>query len=218
MWADLIAKALEAEIVAGKWRPGEELKQGEIAGRFSVSRIPVRDALQMIAARGLIDLMPNRRARVVSLTAAEIEEVYDLRILLECDCLKRAIRNLTPRDLGAIETSLAHSNIDARTDRWAQSDWAFHLSLYQPSQHPRQIAMIEALRRTCRIHIAGYGILPARTNDWLEEHAQLLEACRTGSEHAATSILERHINAARVTLLDAVRARDAVARSENGVR
>lgn len=68
MSAEKIAATLETDIVSGIFRPGEELKQGELAARFSVSRIPVRDALQLMAARGLIDLERNRRARVISLT------------------------------------------------------------------------------------------------------------------------------------------------------
>lgn len=204
MAADHIADALTADIVGGAYRPGEELKQGEIADRFEVSRIPVRDALQLLAARGLIDLVPNRRARVINLSAPEIDEVYDLRILLECDCLGHAVRNMTSEAIGAIERALAHSDIDARTDQWADSDWHFHASLYAPSNRPRQIEMIKDLRSTCRIHIAGYGVLPSQTASWLQDHARLLEACRTGSAGLAVKILTDHIEAARKTLLAAL--------------
>lgn len=201
MSSEQIADALEREIICGYYRPGEELKQGEIADRFSVSRIPVRDAFQVLAARGLIDLVPNRRARVINLSVDEIDEVYDLRILLECDCLVRSIRNQTEADTSAIERALAHSNIDARTDRWADSDWMFHASLYRPAGRPRQMAMIENLRSTCRIHIAGYGILPSRTDGWLDDHAALVEAFKERAENRAAEILERHIADARKTVL-----------------
>jgi len=201
MSAEKIAAALEDEIVAGTYRPGVELKQGEIAARFAVSRIPVRDALQLLSARGLIDLVPNRRARVIRLSEAEIEEVYDLRLLLETDCLRQSIRRATEADMARIDTALAHSNIDAATSRWAESDWMFHKTLYAPAGRPRQISMIEELRRTCRIHIAGYGILPSRTEDWLDDHAAMVEALKEREEDRAAEILERHIATARRTLL-----------------
>ncbi len=105
MSAEKIAATLETDIVSGIFRPGEELKQGELAARFSVSRIPVRDALQLMAARGLIDLERNRRARVISLTHAEIDEVYHLRVLLETDCLRQSIRRLEADDLAKIGSS-----------------------------------------------------------------------------------------------------------------
>lgn len=204
MSAEKIAATLETDIVSGIFRPGEELKQGELAARFSVSRIPVRDALQLMAARGLIDLERNRRARVISLTPAEIDEVYHLRVLLETDCLRQSIRRLEADDLVKIEAALAHSSIDAATDRWADGDWAFHKSLYMPARRPRELAMIEDLRRTCRIHIAGYGVLPTLTDRWLKDHEDLVAAMKSRAEDQAADILARHIADARQTLLDAM--------------
>jgi len=204
MSAETIAAALEADILNGACRPGEELKQGAIASRFSVSRIPVRDALQLLSSRGFIELVPNRRARVISLSAAEIDEVFDLRILLETDCLKLAIARMSQPDLERIGAALAHSNIDATGDRWAEGDWAFHRALYLPAQRPRQLAMIEDLRRTCRIHISGYGVLPSRTGEWLQDHDRLVTACRDRDGATAVRLLERHIENARRTLLAAL--------------
>lgn len=203
MSAEQIAATLETEIVEGRFRPGKELKQGEIAKRFAISRIPVRDALQLLASRGMISLVPNRRARVISLEPAEISEIYDLRVLLETDCLHHAIKQMTENDLGAIEVAYAHSSIDAGTDRWASGDWAFHQSLYLPARRPRQLKLIEELRRTCRIHIAGYGVLPAQTKDWLEDHKDILSAVRNRNTADAQDILKRHIMDACATLLSA---------------
>ncbi|TYC79891.1 GntR family transcriptional regulator [Stappia sp. BW2] len=204
MSAEKIAATLEADIVSGVLRPGEDLKQGEIAARFSVSRIPVRDALQLMAARGLIDLERNRRARVIDLSPSEIDEVYHLRGLLETDCLRQAIRQLEADDLVKIEAALAHSNIDAATDRWADGDWAFHKSLYAPAKRPRELSMVEDLRRTCRIHIAGYGVLPTLTDKWLKDHENLVAAMRSRAEDRAVDILARHLADARETLLAAM--------------
>ena len=86
-----VAEALRSEILEGRISPGAELQQAEIAARFGVSRIPVRDALNLLAAERLVDLRPNRTARVVSLTAAELDEIFDLRRLLETDALARAL-------------------------------------------------------------------------------------------------------------------------------
>jgi len=201
MSAEMIAAALETDILGGAYRPGDDLKQGDIAARFSVSRIPVRDALQLLAARGLIDHSPNRRARIICLSRDAIDEVFDLRLLLETDCLRQAIRRLSAADLQRIETALAHSNIDAGGSHWAQGDWAFHRALYLPAGRPRQLAMIEDLRRTCRIHISGYGILPSRTGKWLQDHADLTAACRSREGDAAATILKDHIEEARQTLV-----------------
>lgn len=202
MSAERIADQLQADIVTGAYRPGTELKQGEIAERFQVSRIPVRDALQLLATRGLIDLVPNRRARVISLTFEEIKEIYDLRVLLECDCLRQAIGRMDEDCLDAIRASFRHSSIDANTPRWADGDWAFHKSLYMPAGRPRQLKMIEDLRRTCRIHIAGYGLLPEHTSQWLQDHEVMVDACAAGDSSRAAATLEHHIMSAGKSLTD----------------
>ncbi|WP_420339102.1 GntR family transcriptional regulator [Roseibium sp.] len=204
MSAEHIADSLHADIIAGRYRPGAELKQGEIAKRFQVSRIPIRDALQLLAARGLIDLVPNRRARVISLTRDEIREVYDIRILLECNCLAVAIDQIRDTDLERISAAFRHSSIDAETASWSDGDWAFHKALYLPSGKARQIGMIDQLRQTCRIHISGYGILPFQTAQWLKDHQDIVDACHMRDRDKATRVLKLHIEAAGETLLKAI--------------
>ena len=204
MSAEHIADSLQADITTGRFKPGAELKQGEIAKRFQVSRIPIRDALQLLAARGLIDLVPNRRARVISLTRDEIREIYDIRILLECNCLAVAIDQIRDTDLERISAAFRHSSIDAETANWSDGDWAFHKALYWPSGKARQIGMIDQLRQTCRIHISGYGILPGQTAQWLKDHQDIVGACHTRDSERATRVLKLHIEAAGRTLLDAI--------------
>jgi DNA-binding GntR family transcriptional regulator len=205
MSTEHIADSLQADIIAGRYRPGAELKQGEIAERFKVSRIPIRDALQLLAARGLIDLVPNRKARVISLTRDEIREIYDIRVLLECNCLATAIDQMRDANLERISAAFRHSSIDAKTTNWSDGDWAFHKALYLPSGKARQIGMIHKLRQTCRIHISGYGILPDQTAQWLKDHQDIVDACQMRDRDKATRVLKLHIEAAGKTLLDALR-------------
>src|SRR5690242_14507051 len=82
---DLIADALREEIQRGTPGPGEALRQEEVAARFSVSRIPVREALRQLEAEGLVVVYPNRGAYVAQLSAQELREITDLRVLLEGD-------------------------------------------------------------------------------------------------------------------------------------
>src|SRR5437763_14723371 len=85
---DLIAETLRDEILRGAIPPGEALRQEELAERFGVSRLPVRDALLRLEAQGLVHVYPNRGAFVISLSADEVREVYEMRILLEGDLLE----------------------------------------------------------------------------------------------------------------------------------
>src|SRR5829696_1672199 len=104
---DLIADSLREDILRGTIPPGQPLRQEELARRFGVSRLPVRDALLRLEAEGLVVVFPNRGAFVVSLSAAEVREIYDLRVLLEGDVLERAVPRVATADWRRIDGALA---------------------------------------------------------------------------------------------------------------
>lgn len=204
MNAAAIAEVLRQEIVTGVLRPGEELPQQRLAERFDVSRIPIRDAIILLAAEGIITAQPNRGARVLSLAPEEIEEIYALRILLECDCLSVAMANATDEDLAAARRCLRHTNIDAQTDSWADSDWTFHATLYRPANRPRQIDMIHRLRQFCRVHLVKYDHLKHGTSQWLKDHTQIVDCYCDGETSKAVAVLRRHLTSARDFLMEAM--------------
>src|SRR5262245_20367755 len=80
MTPDMIAAALRSELMMGTLRPGAELSQVVLAERFGVSRIPIRDALRILAGEGLVEIEANRGARAIALTPGEVREIYDLRV------------------------------------------------------------------------------------------------------------------------------------------
>lgn len=196
-----IAERLRQDVLSGRIRPGTELIQAELAHRFGVSRIPVRDALALLAAERLVAVRPNRGARVVELAAADIREVYHLRILLECDLLEAAVAAAGPEDIRRIERARALSDIDALSEDWAEGDRQFHAALYAPAGRPRQLAMVDALRRTCQVQVSAYAGLPQKTPQWLAEHASIAQAVRSGDAPLAAARLRSHLEHARDNLL-----------------
>jgi DNA-binding GntR family transcriptional regulator len=196
-----LSDALRQEILSGRLAPGTALSQTEIAERFGVSRIPVRDALQQLALERLVTVVPGKGARVVSLTDEELNEVYDLRVFLECDLLRRAMRNLTEEDRREAEYALRKSDLEAGRPGWADGDRLFHAALYAPARRNRQLGMVEELRRLAMVHVAGYDDLAASTPDWIGQHRALFEAFTDGRTDEAVRRLEAHIEAARAALL-----------------
>ncbi|MBV9563517.1 MAG: GntR family transcriptional regulator [Bradyrhizobium sp.] len=202
----MIAAELRSELMAGTLRPGAELSQVMLAERFGVSRIPIRDALRILAGEGLIEIEANRGARAITLTAAEVREIYDLRVLLECDALRRAAAHVAPAELEEIERVRRKSDLDAGTRAWAAGDWAFHRALYQPAGRPRQLAMIESLRRACRLHVSAYATMPAKKPRWLNDHRAIVEHLRKGDAQGAIQALQAHLEAAGRHLLERMAA------------
>ncbi len=197
-----LADVLREEILAGRLAPGAVLSQTEIASRFGVSRIPVRDALQQLAAQRLVLVLPGKGARVIELTRDELAQIYDLRVLLECDLLRHAIEKAGPQDHAEAEYALRKSSLEAGRPGWADGDWLFHAALYAPARRARQLAMVQELRRSCVVHAARYGTLAERTAKWLDQHEGLFLSFRKGRVQEAVRRLEHHIEAARAFMLD----------------
>lgn len=201
-----IFELLRAEIVQGALPPGAELRQEELAARFGASRIPVREALRLLEAEDLVTFGPNRSARVVALSAGEVDEIFHLRLLLETDCLARAVERMEDPDLALIERARRRAGIDAETGDWSESDMAFHEALYAPAGRPRQVALIRRLRMTSELQVPAYQRLPEETARWLADHDAIVAACRDRCADHAVAILRNHIEGARRIVLDAMRS------------
>jgi DNA-binding GntR family transcriptional regulator len=198
---EAIAAELRRELLAGGLPPGADLSQVVLAKRFGVSRIPVRDALRILAGEGLIEIAPNRGAKAITLTPREVREIYALRILLECDCLRRAADNMTPAALEEIGRIRRKSDLDASTPGWAAGDWAFHEAVYRHAGSPRHLAMIENLRRICQLFINAYSTMRVKKPRWLNDHRAILQHLETGAADRAVAVLRRHLEAAAEHLL-----------------
>ena len=194
--ADLIARSLRADIMRGRLQSEQPLRQDEIAARFGVSKIPVREALFQLKAEGLVTFYPNRGAAVSKLSPAEADELFVMRIALETAALRRAIPHLTIADLARAEEILGAIDQEQNLARWGEFNWEFHATLYYPAGLPRLMEWVETLHinvaRYLVIYLAGLDYQVTSQN----EHRQILEACRRGDIEAATAHLTNHLQAA----------------------
>lgn len=204
MTDDTIVDALRADILGGDLPPGAELHQAGIAERFGASRIPVRDALASLAGERLVTIRPNRGAWVVSLSPAEIEEVFELRIMLECNCARAAAEAASPEQVDEVRYQLRRSSLEAGRAGWSNGDRDFHEALYQPAEKPRHVRLIGELRNLCRVHAKGYDSLKAHTPRWLEDHEAIASEFAAGRAAACEKALRRHLSATRDVLLRAM--------------
>lgn len=199
-----IVDALRSDILNGALQPGSELHQAAIAARFGASRIPVRDALASLAGERLVTIRPNRGAWVVSLSPEEIEEVFELRIMLEGNCVRTAARRASAEQVDDVQYQLRRSSLEAGRAGWSNGDSAFHEALYRPAGKPRHIRMIGELRNLCRVHAKGYDSLKAHTPRWLEDHERITAEFAAGNARACEQALRRHLSATRDVLLAAM--------------
>ncbi|MFT4234469.1 MAG: GntR family transcriptional regulator, partial [Microbacterium sp.] len=124
--ADRISLAIREKVLV----PGAPLVQEDLARRFNVSRSPVREALRILATAGVVTMSPGGSASVRSLARAEIEELYDLRLMIEPTIAEPIILNATAADADELE-SLARAMAETKeTDEWMRLNFRFLERLY----------------------------------------------------------------------------------------
>ncbi len=204
MQSTFVLDKLRQEILNGAMPPGTVLLQSQIAKQFDVSRIPVRDALAVLAAEKLVVVTPNHGAQVVKLTLEELNEVYDLRIMLETHCIKAAIAQANAKEIDTIQYYLKISSVEAGRDGWAESDWNFHKSLYAPSNKTHHIRVIRELRQLCQIHVSQYQNLRIQTDLWLSQHEEIVLTYQGKDAHKCSLLLKTHLTDAKDVLIKTV--------------
>lgn len=193
---DLIVEALRKAILRGEYKAGQNLRQEELADRFGVSRIPVREAMRQLEAEGLITIYPNRGAIVTELSALEAQELYEIRLALETTALRLAIPKITPEELRRAEEILTRTDRETETNNLGELNWEFHAALYLPAGRPRLFGMIHNLH----LSVDRYMRFEYTALDYLGksqiEHRSLLAACGEKETEKAVALLTEHIEAA----------------------
>lgn len=201
----LVADVLRQAILRGILTAGQQLRQDEIARELGVSHIPVREALRQLEAEGLVRLRPYRGFEVSELSPEEVEELYEIRIPLECQALRLALPHLTEEDVRKAEQVL--DAIDAADDPsvWSELNTEFHAVLYAPSRRQRLLNLIRTLRTNVDRYLRLYISVMQRKQFSQREHRRILDAVRKRDEAEALRALEEHLDIACRMLVDYLR-------------
>lgn len=207
---ELILEVLRKAVLRGAVPPGTKLRQEELAERFCTSRIPVREALRMLEYEGLVESAPHRGFVVTSPDLQEIEEVYELRMLLEGHALRVLVPLLTEEDVQDLR-ALCEAMADS-TDAHAAMELReqFYLRLYSVSGRPRLQGLITRLRQE-----VGRGLRAKVVADSTDYHRQFLDAIISGNVDLATSYLEGHYRKVTALMRRFVRESAALSRGRN---
>ncbi|MCX2951965.1 GntR family transcriptional regulator [Lentzea sp. NEAU-D7] len=190
---DFVLESIKEAILHGKLKPGQALVETDLAATLNVSKTPVREALKTLAGSGLVVMSPYKGATVRTVDAEMAASVYDVRMLLEPEALRRSV------ELGADLTE-ARSALEEVPDlaqrsltRRSLANRRFHRALYAGCGNPLLVGILDGLRdQAALITVAGWGLHP--TWDAEEaEHRAILVAAEEGFGDVAADLLRRHI-------------------------
>jgi DNA-binding GntR family transcriptional regulator len=191
---------LRAGIVTGQIEAGRLYPISHFATQLGVSATPVREALLDLANEGLVEVVRNRGFRVVKLTEADLDEIFQLRLMLEVPALRAICGKLSPgelaqhrRDAEAIARCARKRDLDG----FLESDRAFHLGLLARTGNQRLCSIVSHLRDLARL----YGLPSLIGSDVFvhsaDEHLELLDALESGQADRVERLITRHLEHTR---------------------
>lgn len=185
---EVVHRHVVSALLRGDLQPGEWLRQDDLAAELGVSKIPVREALQRLAAEGLVSFEANRGSVVRSLTADGAEEIYALRRAIEPVLLRRSIPRLTIVDLAEAEMALDDDGASI-----GEANWRFHRALYAGAGWDRGSSIAGNLHAAVAPYVVLYteGLRGSSNSD--AQHRELLELCRARKVAAAAKVLDTHL-------------------------
>jgi DNA-binding GntR family transcriptional regulator len=193
-------------ILRGEYAPGARLGEMELADALGVSRTPVREALRQLAAEGLVELVPNKGARVVAWTADELEQVFELRAQIEGLAAHQAAQRATDEQIERLAgLAGAHAEATAARDRDLERVYelnaAFHGGIAAAAGGATLQGVLGGLVHTVVLHRTLHTFDDAAMERSSRHHLEIVEAIRARDGLWAESVMRSHLLAARAELL-----------------
>ena len=200
-----VAAILRKALLAGEFRPGEELTLTDIAARMGVSRTPVREAFQALAAEGLLELRMNRGAVVACIDEKFIQDHFELRLLLECEAIKRTTLNKADLTRLLSLQQWAEDNQATMTEAgYRNYNQQLHMEFWKAAGNQKLYNLLSSLWNGPSGGNAGRD--PEHEKISIREHREMIEYMRAGDEEAASRVMEVHITRSMHNILKSFRA------------
>ena len=197
-----VFELVRGEILTCQLRPGEELRENELAKRYGVSKSPVRDAMQKLEFEGLVEIEPRRGHRVKPISVGDADDILELRAILETGVVRLLVEKAT-------DVQLAGLNVFRTTDLTSISAFAaynrsFHHALADMTGNRRLAEetrrLMEIYDRLCLVSLSTLRREDALA-DPLADHNEIIDALQARNGAAAARMVTRHVGKSRGSIM-----------------
>ncbi|MCY0877450.1 MAG: GntR family transcriptional regulator [Firmicutes bacterium] len=210
---DYIVRRLRQKILDGEYGPGDRLKVRQLAQEFGTSEIPVREAINQLAATGLVTITPHVGAVATPVSSEDLTEIFEIRSALEELATRLATERMPSEALQEIERlAVALENaveIGQEAEELNRLNRAFHMAIYRQSRNQRLVHMIEELWNHAGRYPAPLTGRDDNTYQSLREHRAIIEALRSRDAERAARLTQEHKNRAMQRVIALVREHES---------
>lgn len=202
-----VYRSLKADIVRGVLDMGEMLNEGQLAGKYGVSKGPVREALVLLRQEGLVEVVPRVGYRTSRVTLKDVDDIFDLRMIVEGAAAERAATLITEDTLQRLERLFISFQPGDRESylRFLDENAAFHCSIAEASGNTRLAEVVYRLLEQMQRLVILRLDLSASSEEMLEEHRQILAALRQHDPVLARDLMVRSIANTHQAALQSIR-------------
>lgn len=191
-----VFQEIREDILKGKFKENEELREATLGKKLGVSRTPVREALRQLELEGLVHIIPNKGAYVTGITEKDVHDIYMTRSMLEGLCARWAAEHISEEQIQEMEEVLLlteyHLN-RGNAEQLAELDGKFHEVLYDASQSRILRHILSDFHKYVQVARKRSVKKEDRAKKSLEEHREILNALRTGDADRAEELAHIHI-------------------------
>jgi DNA-binding GntR family transcriptional regulator len=192
--ATIVREELENAIAWGEFSPGSRLDETALAARFGVSRTPVREALQQLAAAGLIEIRPRRGATVAMASPERLYEMFEVMAELEAMCARLAARRVSAEGLSTLKEAQARCGEHrGEPDAYYAANEAFHQAIYHLSGNGFLASEAASLQKRLRPYRRLQLRVRNRVSTSFSEHDTIIRHLETGDGEAAAASMRDHV-------------------------
>ncbi len=200
-----VAERLRSRIFAHEFQPGAWIDEQALAEEYGISRTPLREALKVLAAEGLVTLKPRRGCYVTELTERDLDEIFPVLALLEGRCAYEAAQKTTEADLKRLEK--LHEDLEkhaARGDiaRFFETNQSFHRAVQDLAGNRWLTQLIADMRKVLKLTRHQSLRLEGRIEQSLKEHRAILAALRRGDAERAEQRMREHLLSGRAAIAE----------------
>ncbi len=200
--ATKICSVIEQRIASGAYKDGEKLSEVALAEQLEVSRTPLREAFQMLAAIGLVELIPRRGAFVRKPSLTRLIEMFEVMAELEAWCVRLATKRITPAQrllLGQAAEDCEAALRAGEAGRYYEANTRLHGMIYEASGNQVLAEEAQRMNRRLRPFRRQQLDVSGRLELSMQEHAAILKAMDTGDSVAAGDLMRDHISSLQTT-------------------